>query len=63
MATATLAPAVYKLAMAAERAGFSLEDMIGMLQAGVSVETLLTLIEVRLRCAGPETARISNWAF
>ncbi len=38
----------YKLALAGEQAGFSLEDMISLLNAGLTVETLLDLIERRL---------------
>jgi hypothetical protein len=36
---------VYKLAIAGEQAGFRLEQMIEMLNAGITVETLLNLIE------------------
>jgi len=42
-----LALAIEKLACAGERAGLSVEDMIRMLNAGVSVETLIDLV-VRL---------------
>jgi hypothetical protein len=38
----------YKLAIAGEQAGFSLEDMISLLNAGLTVENLLDLIERRL---------------
>jgi len=34
----------YKLAVAGEKAGFSLEDMIRLLSAGLTVENLLNLI-------------------
>ena len=44
----SLLVAVRKLAMAGERAGFSLEEMIGILNAGNSVEALLRLIARRL---------------
>ena len=44
------AKTVYKLAMAGEQAGFSLEQMIQILNSGVRVETLLHFIEERL-CA------------
>lgn len=40
--------AVGKLAMAGEQAGFSLEQMIDLLNAGVGVEMLLELISWRL---------------
>jgi hypothetical protein len=42
------AETVYKLAIAGEQAGFTLEQMIQILNAGVSVETLLNWIEWRL---------------
>lgn len=45
MATSTV-QAVYKLAMAGEQAGFTLEQMIQILNARVSVETLLNWIEL-----------------
>jgi hypothetical protein len=38
----------YKLAIAGEQAGFSLEDMISLLNAGLTGENLLDLIERRL---------------
>jgi hypothetical protein len=47
MATSTVQP-VYRLAMAGEQAGFTLEQMIQILNAGVSVETLLNWIELPL---------------
>ena len=40
--------AVEKLVLAGERAGFSVEEMIQLLQTGATVETLLQLIEWRL---------------
>ena len=52
---------VYKLAMVGEQAGFSLEQMIQMLNAGITVETLLHLIEWRLRGIDPSPARSSRW--
>jgi len=42
------AQTVYKLLMAGGQAGFSLEQMIQILNSGVSVKTLLHLIEERL---------------
>jgi len=53
--------AVYKLSVAGEQAGFSLEQMILLLNAGVSVETLLHLIEYRLNAAGHSPDRSSRW--
>ena len=43
-----LVRAVGKLAIAGEQAGFSLEQMIELLNEGLSVETLLDLISWRL---------------
>lgn len=60
MATST-AQAVYKLAMAGEQAGFSVEQMIQILNAGISVEILLQLIEWRLGGVDPGAARSSRW--
>jgi hypothetical protein len=51
---------VNKLAIAGEQAGFSLEEMIQILIAGISVETLLHLIELRLEVE-PSPARSSRW--
>jgi len=48
MASATLVSAIRKLAIAGQQAGFSLEQMIDLLNAGLSVETLLDLIALRL---------------
>jgi hypothetical protein len=49
----SIAQTVYKLAIAGEQAGFSLEQMIQMLNAGVTVESLLYLIEWRLADVDP----------
>jgi hypothetical protein len=43
--------AIEKLAVAGEQARFSLEEMIGLLNGGLSVETLLDLISWRLQDA------------
>jgi hypothetical protein len=48
MATSTLITAVHKLAIAGESAGFSIEQMMALLNAGLTVESLLGLIEKRL---------------
>jgi len=45
---ASLVTSFYKLAIAGEQAGFSLESMIFLLNAGLTVENLLGLIEQRL---------------
>jgi hypothetical protein len=52
---------VYKLVIAGEQAGFSVEQMIQILNAGVSVETLLNWIEVRLGGVDPDPPRSSRW--
>jgi hypothetical protein len=51
----------YKLAVAGEQAGFSLEDMISLLDAGLTVETLLDLIERRLTNAEPMKPCSTRW--
>jgi len=56
----SLAVSVCKLAMAGEQAGFTVEQMIRLLNAGITVETLLDIIERRLSEAAPET-RSSCW--
>jgi hypothetical protein len=52
--------AIEKLVRAGEQAGFSVEQMIQMLQTGVDIETLLQMIERRL---SPPSAkqRSSRW--
>ena len=57
----TTAETVYKLAIAGEQAGFTLEQMIQILSAGVSVETLLNWIELRLGRVDPGPPRSSRW--
>jgi hypothetical protein len=52
--------AVEKLVLAGERAGFSVEEMIQLLQTGATVETLLQLIEWRLSPPVVEP-RSSRW--
>jgi hypothetical protein len=39
---------VYKLALAAEHVGITVEEMIAMLDSGITVPTLLGLIELSL---------------
>jgi len=56
----SLVVAVSKLAVAGEQAGFSLEHMIQLLNAGLSVETLLELIVWRFECTRP-LASSSCW--
>lgn len=43
-----LVMAISRLAIAGEQAGFSIEEMIDMLNSGVSVSTLVALISSRL---------------
>ena len=57
MATPSLVKAIGKLAAAGERAGFTLEEMIQLLDNGVSVEMLLDLISRRLE----DPPRRTNW--
>ena len=52
----SLLRAVGKLAIAGEQAGFSLEQMIELLDGGLSVVTLLDLISWRLKEVGKPTA-------
>ncbi len=51
MPQAVLTRAIEKLASAGEQAGISVADMIRILQAGVSVEALVNLIERNLPMA------------
>ena len=50
----TLQQSIGKLAIAGEQAGFSVEQMIQLLSAGLSVATLLDLIAWRLEVSGRE---------
>ena len=64
MENPSLLRAVGKLAIAGEQAGFTLEQMIELLNEGVSVETLLELISWRLeeaRTPIASPARPSGW--
>ena len=60
MGRPSLAVSVGKLAMAGEQAGFTVEQMIRLLKAGMTVETLLDVIERRLIDPIPE-GRSSRW--
>jgi hypothetical protein len=51
MENPSLILAISKLAAAGERAGFTLEQMIDMLDDGLEVETLMELICLRLNPA------------
>jgi hypothetical protein len=60
----SLLAAVGKLAIAGEQAGFSLEQMIELLDQGLTVETLLDLISWRLEALRKPTvlpACSSGW--
>ena len=57
----TTAETVYKLAISAEQAGFTLDQIIRILNAGISVETLLNWIELRLGGVDPGPPRSSRW--
>ena len=62
MAGASLAVSVERLAIAGEQAGFTVEQMIELLNAGLTVSTLLDLIEWRLqRCQPRVYHSSSNW--
>ena len=49
--------AIAKLVVAGEQAGFTVEQMIQLLQTGASIEALLDLIELRLF---PRVATLSS---
>jgi hypothetical protein len=51
MAAPSIAASVFKLALAGEQTGFTVEQMIELLNAGVTVESLLRMIERRLAWA------------
>lgn len=61
MATPLLKDSIAKLAIAGERAGFTVEQMIRMLNAGVTIEGLLRAIEFRLADQFPVNPRTSIW--
>lgn len=57
----SLAASVCKLAMAGEQAGFTVEQMIRLLNAGVTVETLMDIIERRLSHKVPTRPAPARW--
>lgn len=64
MAKASLQIAIEKLAMLGEQAGFSIEQMIKLLNTGLTVEGLLQLIAWRLEymeAHAPVVASVFNW--
>jgi len=52
--------AIQNLALAGEQAEFTVQRMIQMLQTGATVETLLSLIELRL-CPSAASPSSSRW--
>jgi hypothetical protein len=52
---------IERLARAGEQAGISVEQMIQILNAGVSVETLVDLIDRSPQLHPAETVRCSRW--
>jgi hypothetical protein len=60
MAKLSLQSSVFKLTMAGEQAGFTIDQMIQMLNAGVTVEGLLRVIAFRLT-PFTDTSRCSRW--
>jgi hypothetical protein len=58
----SLVLAISKLAAAGEQAGFTLEQMIYLLDTGIEVETLLELISWRLHAAAmPPAHEVSRY--
>lgn len=53
--------AIERLVEAAEEAGFSVQDMLQLLSAGIGVETLLELIGRSLQARREEHPRSSRW--
>lgn len=65
MARASLMVAIGKLAVAGEQAGFTVEQMIDLLNSGLAVETLLDLIAWRLEASQPALPLVDsnhNWS-
>lgn len=64
MASPSLMVAIGKLAIAGEQAGFSIEQMIDLLNSGLAVETLLDLIAWRLasQSSSPFINCKPNWS-
>ena len=60
MEQTNLITAIAKLVLAGEQAGFTVEQMIQVLQTGTSIEVLLSMIEWRLlRCTSEPCS--SRW--
>lgn len=58
---ARIAQASTNFAIAGEQAGFSVEQMIQMLKAGITVKALLNLIELRLGEGDASSRSSSRW--
>lgn len=54
-----LEESIAKLAILGEQAGFTIEQMIGLLSAGLSAATLLDLITWRLEISSSEAKNVS----
>jgi len=63
MAASSIAASIFKLAVAGEQAGFTLEQMIELLNAGLTVKSLLRMIEQKLARASAYTEQLgfSRW--
>jgi hypothetical protein len=61
MRQAALAHAIEKLARAGEQAGISVEEMIQILNGGVSVSILLDFIELSLEAHRENATRHPHW--
>lgn len=61
MENSSLVSAIEKLAIAGEQAGFTVEQMIQLLNDGLTVETLLDLISWRHQMPNRMTALTSHW--
>jgi hypothetical protein len=61
MADPKLLRTIGKLALAGEQAGFSIDEMIDMLNSGISVSTLLALIASRLGEPPPLTPPLGSF--
>ncbi len=53
----SLVSAIDKLAIAGERAGFTVEQLIRLLNAGISVDALLRIIAQRLSAQDAQTSQ------
>ena len=61
MEKSPLVAAIEKLAIAGEQAGFTVEQMIRLLNDGLTVETLLDLISWRHQMPNRMTPAASHW--